>query len=1363
MSSILDTLKKRKTKFESAQEELSNTNKELTALYIESPKSIEEQLTYEARVHNILLKQQKNLANLEYRAKKYHDITDHDDRQICRGLRIITEAQRKQIKDVHGALKTLLKKDLKTELEANQQMLDQNGRNSDYVRHILKFNQAYNLFQNECESVYNSNAPHEVQENIASRSKELQQQIDLLGPLSASSNLVFDINWETERQNVVRQSDNIYFFKDDYSKKYAEAILLQKEFLQLSDLICDPNTSDDERSLTNQKLELCRNNLSSLWKELQEGSGRLGIDIDWASINDNLNHRYEDVQFNLRTQGENLSELNVLFQNQPSEYLHKSHLYQFKLIRQKQFDDAVNYGLDWIKSMPNEASSEDIIEMSFLFIQAAETASKPNWVAFRQALDVQLKQRDLRLTDQKLASHPELKSADNGKLELVRGTLFAKVGSLSFSAGQSYRYCEMISPNEPSWKFLGAQCDISAHQWPKAMAIIPSLPPEAALAIRKSIAASQSNAYFLPIDFCQWMFQQAPRLFPKLEKSRKFRTAEICIQVSTRYFKELCVPRLTIDPKWPEKRALCLLGINQAIDILDCFHERIPSKTLQQRMLFGVNIWRVGSSLSQFTQPEALSVFSVMNTASTFASVGLRYPQFRGHTFRAICITTQKIQTDIVPMGLIDRYWTSIVGYSKQLAIKSGKETQFDLGSDYLGKFSNDSRLLSCFAVGLLAAYRFATYYPQIRTAIILSDAQALLHQERYQESKTLLREAQNSWYGDIDSIQLYADYIDSLETVFKLIIDQELGVDRLSANGSTSRQKKVADQVLKTFGNIRNYSGICEGVYYNEVMIALKLKDKERVKELLKRKISIRTLEQTVVLFIHYVEAQSGTAHKWVDDLFPQAYKDIVSRYREYISERKNHPILTETSPQDIKDQRLRAIDALLPLIKYKDGLDTLYVQLLCDQFFVYFDTENDIHKLTSLLTQMSTAIHKKVALILIEDAEHLYEKQEGRIVSPKLRKSYSLSSFQQKNLIEEYEKYLSHRKTYPQLTRSTAQEKDQRLKIIDSILSQIESDNSFSALITELRCAKVRIYLDTESYKDAVTFLKQVEDEPRLLPSAIMHLVQSATVLCQIEGKQKATDYLAHTALSLKELPDPNMVNVLELFCDYLVLKNEDAKSYELLNKQIVAMNKLLDRIRPIHELSTLYVKLSCEQFAVLINVQRYDQAKPIFDQHLMSRQVRLQFVGYLAEHFIQRGDTFIKQKEIDKGEIELLQLSKLFGISKHNLIRSYVQFLDCYKVIMIKKNIDTSNKALESINNLSEEFIAINYPIPDLIKFQESQINIMLGTLEENNQNYESALKAYQSAKDLYLEIEITDHRLHMLMINIDSLEKKIKRSN
>lgn len=1349
MTGILETLQKRAEKYDVAYETLTQTNKEL-ATFQASSNSVEELLSYEARMRNILLQQQKNLENLKYRAEKYYSITDHDNRQTCRNLRVITEPERKQIKKTHEALETI-KKDIKTALNTNTQMLDQNLRNSDYIKLIIKFNHSYELFTNECQGIYKSEVPHEVPDNISSRSKELEELLDRLGPLSASSTLNLNIDWEIQRQDIVRQSENVYFFKDDYSNKYAQAELLHKEFLQLSDLIIDPNTTDEERILNNQKLGECRNTLSPLLKELQAGSGRLGIDFDWISIIENMNHIYEDVQFDLRTQAENLSELIVLFQNQPSEYVHKSQLYQSKLLRQKQYDDAVNYGIEWMKSIPKEASNDDLMKISSSFIQAATLASNPNWTDYRKALELQLEQRDLHLTDQKLAAHPEITSGDMGRLELIRGTLFANAGDLSFSANKCYRNCELISPNDTGWKFQAAKFYISAHQWEKARAIIPNLPSEAATIIRKSMAKSESDVYSFVIDAAQLTFQHAPLLFPKLAKNQTFKTTDACIQISTRYFKELGVPFLTIDPQWPERRKLQLMGINLAFDILDFYHERIPSKTLQQGALFGINAWRVRSSLSQLAQSKSLSVFSVMNTASTFASVGLRYPRFRNPTFRTICMTTQKIQMDIAPLGLIAYYWETIVGFSKQLAISTTTETQFDKGSAYLDQYADYSTLALSVAVSLCAAHRFTTYHPQIWTAMIIGEAQSLFDKERYQESKILLRESQNSWHGDTASLQLYADYIDSLERVLKLISEQE--IDGLSSNGSISRQKKVADQLLKAFKNISNYSVIHEEVYYNEIVIALRLKDKERTETLLKGDICTRVLEQTAVFFLHYLEAQGEMTHKWVDELFPQAYKDIITKYREYVSLKKKQPILTETSPQTVKEQRFQAIDALLQLIKHKDGLDTLYVQLHCDRFFVYFNTERDVlnhPQLTTLLKQMTTAVHKKVALTLIEDAERLFEENEENIISPKLQKARGLSNFHQKTLIEEHEKYLTHRKAHPQLTNNTTQEKDERLKILDNILSQIESDNSFSPLITGLRWAKVRVYLDTESFKEVTTFLKQVEDEPRLVPSIIMYLVQAATDLDQKEEKRKATKYLVNAAMSLKELLDPTMVNILELFRIYLVLKNEDVKSDALLNQQIEAMKDLLNCIQPIRELRTMYVSLSFEQFTILISEQRYELAKMSFDQHSTNRQVRLLFIGFLADHLIQLGEKFIEQNRIDNGKKKFLQLSQLFGISEHKLITSYFQLLDSYQNMIeadnTEDNIATNKKILESIHNLSEEFNVINYPIPGLLIFREAEIHNMIGGFEENNENYELSLKAYQSVATLYEELGITDPRLN-----------------
>lgn len=1356
MSPSLEKLQKRAEKYECAYEALNQTNKELANIRA-NPNSYEALLSYAVRMRSILVRQQKNLEDLNYRAKKYYRITNLANRRQWYKDEDISKEECEQIKKNHDALKIIIEKDINTALGTNTRLLDQNLQNIKYIELILNFNQLYDLFKNECQNIYKADVPHEVQDNIFSRSKELEELIDRLGPLSASSTMNLPIDWEIQRQHIIRLREDVYFFKDDYSKKYNQAQLLHKEFHRLSDLIGDPNTSDEDRILNNQKLTDCKNTLNPLLKELQDGSGRVGIDINWASIIESINQGYEDVQFGLRTQTENLSELDALFHNQPSEYLHKSYLYQSKLLQQKQFNDAVNYGMDWIKSIPKETSKDDIIKMSSSFIQAAILSSNPNWSDYRKALDLQLEQRDLRLTDQKLAANPEIKSGDIGRLELIRGTLFANAGDLSFSANKCYRNCELISPDDSQWKFQEANFYISAHQWPQARATIPSLPLEAAEKIRTRIATSQSNYYGFFTDLLQCIIQQMPRLFPRLEKSQTFKTTDVCIQISARYFKELGIPFLTIEPKWPE---MSLIRENIAADALDFFHERIPSKPLRQGAMIWINVRKIRSSLSQLIQSESRSIFSLLNTVSTFTSVGFRYSRFKSRTFRSICITTQKVQMDIIPLELLDRHWQTIVGFSKQLAIRTATETQFDQGSAYVDQYANYSQLALGFAIGLCAVYRFTTYHPQIWTAMIIREVQSLFHKERYQESKTLLREAQNSWHGDTPSIQLYADYIDSYETVLKLISEQDQEI-RPDSNGSISRQKKVADQVLKAFGKISNYSDILEEIYYNEIIIALNLKDQERAKQLLQGNISTSVLEQIVIFIIFCVETQREIDTIWVDELIPLPYKDVIQRYREYVSLKKTQHILAETNPQTTKEERLQTIGVLLQLIKHKDGLEVLNTQLLCDQFFVYFDSENNPQanpQFIHLLKQMPSAAHKKVALTLIADVERFNENKDDNIDSSKLQKAYSLTSFHPKKLIKEYDKYLSHRKTCLKLTKDTVEEKNLRLQIIDNILSLIESDNSFSPLIADLRLAKVRIYIDTESYKEAITFLNQVDDELQLLSSMIKYLVQVTTGLYQKEGAQQATEYLTNAVKSLKELPYPNMLNVLELFSIYLARKNEAAKSDTFLNDQIKAMNDLINCVQPIRELSMLYIEFCCELFATTISKQRYEQSKSIFEQHSINRQVRLQFIGYLADHLIQQGEKFIDQNRIDMGKEKFLQLSQLFGITKHRLIISYFHLLDYCKDLVVNDNLITNRKVLESIKNLSEAFNEINYPIPLLLKIRQSNINIKIGSFEEKKAHYDLALKEYQAAAALYLEMGITNHMFGPLMNKISSLINK-----
>ena len=135
-----------------------------------------------------------------------------------------------------------------------------------------------------------------------------------------------------------------------------------------------------------------------------------------------------------------------LLKENPSEYLHQATLYKYKLLEKKDEAGLFAFGVSWIKTLPKEATWEQVENMSQLMIKLATTNENINLTEYREALQQWLKKYPLPKN-----STPD-PTSPSGRLTHVLGWLYICNKDLSDEAFKVYQECSALFPEQEEWK-----------------------------------------------------------------------------------------------------------------------------------------------------------------------------------------------------------------------------------------------------------------------------------------------------------------------------------------------------------------------------------------------------------------------------------------------------------------------------------------------------------------------------------------------------------------------------------------------------------------------------------------------------------------------------------------------------------------------------------------------------------------------------------------------------------------------------------------------------------------------------------------------------------------------------------------------
>ena len=167
-----------------------------------------------------------------------------------------------------------------------------------------------------------------------------------------------------------------------------------------------------------------------------------------------------------------------LIQENPNEYLRQAALYQHKLLEKKDETEALTFGHAWIKSLPKETTWQQVEDMSFMMLEAANTNEKVDLSEYRSA--VEQWSRDHPLSENPDLAHlnPDLATTPWGQRTYLLGLLANQNSDISSEAFQLYQNCGFLYPNEPLWKVAQAYYHISKLQCVEAEQLLDDLPKE---------------------------------------------------------------------------------------------------------------------------------------------------------------------------------------------------------------------------------------------------------------------------------------------------------------------------------------------------------------------------------------------------------------------------------------------------------------------------------------------------------------------------------------------------------------------------------------------------------------------------------------------------------------------------------------------------------------------------------------------------------------------------------------------------------------------------------------------------------------------------------------------------------------------
>jgi len=187
-----------------------------------------------------------------------------------------------------------------------------------------------------------------------------------------------------------------------------------------------------------------------------------------------------------------------LIQENPNEYLRQADLYQYKLLEQKNKTEALAFGNSWIKSLPKEATWQQVENMSFMMLEAAN--EQVDLSEFRSS--VEQWSREHPLSDNPTHPTPDQAMTPWGRRTHLLGLLYLANQNQCPEAFELYKNCGILYPDQQLWKIAQAYHHISQLQCVEAEQLLDDLPKEdpSVIQVQKYLNVAKAEKEFSLID-----------------------------------------------------------------------------------------------------------------------------------------------------------------------------------------------------------------------------------------------------------------------------------------------------------------------------------------------------------------------------------------------------------------------------------------------------------------------------------------------------------------------------------------------------------------------------------------------------------------------------------------------------------------------------------------------------------------------------------------------------------------------------------------------------------------------------------------------------------------------------------------------
>lgn len=681
-----------------------------------------------------------------------------------------------------------------------------------------------------------------------------------LDSLCASGERVRDVfDWGNIKNALESHFDDI-LIESACIQKGKECASLFDNYQHQYNIVFDPDASDEERQKAFEQLQTVKNEIKQHLEWIRDIAEK-EESTQWDEHIEKTERMYADAKFRIQSFDENASELRSLEQCAPAEYLRKSLFFQSKLIDCKKFAQAVDFGLVWIRAVPEKATAQDILHMGNLFVLAGQEV-EADWQAYRETLDDVLNERDLRLTENDFATTFDVASSDMGRLEILRGYLYAYAEDFSFRAQECYRNCGALSPENAEWKYWQAEFLVSAMQWDKAMRLLPGLPENQVNHIKESIKRQQTLLFSLCAevvdDFATLAFKKLPRRLWPLRS---------VVHMAARPLRKLWLPLVTMDRRWPDRS--------------DCINATVESAFSLSGHRTLRNMWSVANGIRALTQRENRNGFAMIYAIGDASALLLQgWNLFRNASprIRAVQASLHKVTQDVARVQQLLCYgqlstlatkWLVATAGDEDIskhcsrviptfvqkiverfanqglfaALRGGWDRMYKMRySKSIGYASSlaTTNAVAVSSIAVSAAYRFIHSYPRLYAAFTMEEATKLCRQGNYAEAKQLLAVTVTSlWYGEKEAISNYKECIDFFEAIIAF------GPDVQSRARLENDVKKI-NPILDAFASVEEYDEACDEILYQKIVAYLKTQNEDAAREIVKdTKVSNKVLER--------------------------------------------------------------------------------------------------------------------------------------------------------------------------------------------------------------------------------------------------------------------------------------------------------------------------------------------------------------------------------------------------------------------------------------------------------------------------------------------------------------------------------------